>query len=461
MNPESGLNPEQKISRIEQTVQNNPEIAGLQAYEYFRNNGASQKAEFLSGEVDLTLKYPSLTMEAITKIAEPSQLALETLFKGDVSPKSEALFNAIEYRYSELFMLAMARDMLDQGLSDAQRAEARGWFVDANEGLYGKPDKEIFSALAKEYISGELTELPVEFEKSIQLQSELSSRMGVIDTTEFKTFVAGTELLEHISGLVHERFDGVVSHIDEDKTYNADSMVEVLDEALEKLGGKKLGWTTKKVANSSALAVSAHQKQVEVGENRVDSLGAELKHKTIHEVGVHAARAINAERGGWVSAAYGQDGYLDFEEAVAIALEDAYQGKFDDHGENYYLIAGLAYGLDNHEPRNFRETYEVMWRMLVLQAAKGVADVTDEQVVEAQSSAFTSCMRLFRGTDTRQPGVVYLKDLAYFKGQELAWQALKDVHTQEDFDLIFAGKLDLTRSDHRDIAQSIIAANNG
>jgi len=171
---------------------------------------------------------------------------------------------------------------------------------------------------------------------------------------------------------------------------------------------------------------------------------------------VHAGRSINAHKAGWLSAAYGQDGYVDFEESFATALEDAYKGEFTDHGENYYLIAGLAYGLDNHEPRDFRETFEVMWRVNALK--KRPAGLDEAAIEKAKSAAFTSCVRLFRGTTTHQRGVIYLKDLAYFKGQESVWRVLQGVQSQEDFDYLFAGKLDNSRADHQSIAAQIVAS---
>jgi len=235
-------------------------------------------------------------------------------------------------------------------------------------------------------------------------------------------------------------------------------MVDIMDTALDTIGAKAVGWRADIVKNSSALAASAHQKLVEVGENREPLEGSELQGRVLHEVGIHALRSVNAEHAGWLSATYGQDDYLSFEEALATALEDAFHGEFIDHGVQYYLIAGLAYGFDNHAPRDFREVYDIMYRFNALKkvATEGVV-LNDEVLADAKSKAFTNVLRMFRGTTTHDRGVIYLKDLAYFQGQELAWSVLDNVHTQEDFDLLLAGKLDLTRSDHLAIAQDIQA----
>jgi hypothetical protein len=66
-------------------------------------------------------------------------------------------------------------------------------------------------------------------------------------------------------------------------------------------------------------------------------------------------------------------------------------------------------------------------------------------------------MRMFRGTTAKDPGIIYLKDLAYFDGQEKAWSVLEQVQTPEDLEFLLMGKLDLTREDHVKIAKDIQA----
>jgi hypothetical protein len=459
MSSETYLSPEQKLSHVEVIVQENPEVAGLQAYEYFRSTASDQKPAFISGElVNLDLTYPDLTVETITRVKDPMLDALKTLMPGETNRKSESLYTAVEYRYSELFMMDMARRMDDTTLDPEERAEAQQWFVRASESLYGKPDKSVFSGLAAHAIAEKTLGNDSDSVETSQIRDELSGLIGEIDESNFAPFVPSPELVTRIGNLVHERFDSLVEHIDPDQEYDVYGMVQALDTALEKLDGKKLGWRVAKVPNSSVLAVSAHQKLVEVGENRPTIKGSVLRGKTLHELGVHAGRSINAEKASWLSAEYGQEGYLDFEESFATALEDAYHGKSEEHGEDYQLVAGLGYGLDNHSPRDFRETFEVMWRTKALDKVKD-GQISEKDLDKAKSSAFTSCLRLFRGTTGQQKGVIYLKDMAYSNGQESVWTVLKDVNTQQDLDLLFAGKLDNSKEEHQEIARDIVSSN--
>ncbi|GAC1387555.1 MAG: hypothetical protein NVS1B7_0590 [Candidatus Saccharimonadales bacterium] len=457
MTGEFYLPPEQKINSIEAMVEQNPEIAGLQVYEYFRNNSSKQKEEFLSGQrVELDLQYPFLTINSVEAVKVPMLSALKILMPGEKNNKSEALYSAVEYRYTELFMMDMARVMNSESLSKEEQNEARKYFSIANEALYGAPNKEIFSALAKKTLLAQVETSHTDNTQVSEIRDELNSLLGVTDNSDFVTFSPTPELVAHVGSLVHERFDDLVDHVDPEKDYDVQAMAEALDISLGKLGAKDMGWKISIVPNSTAMAVSAHQKQVQIGQDRPNNInGAVFRGKIIHEVGVHAGRSINAERDGWLSAVYGQDGYLDFEEAFATALEDAYKGEFVEHGANYYLAAGLAYGLDNHEPRNFAEVHSILWRNNALKKVED-GSLTEKQLATAKSSAFTTCIRFFRGTDTHQKGIIYLKDLAYFNGQESAWEYLKNVSNQVDFEIAFAGKLDITRPDHLDIAKHII-----
>jgi hypothetical protein len=453
------LTPEQRISEAEKQIIANPEIAGIQAYEYLRSDAASQKAAFIDGSrADLQLAYPNLGTLHLSDLAGDTQLALRTLMPAH-DEKSGALYNAVEYRFTEIALLGLACEMNDESLPESEHQEVTKWFTQTNEALYGKPDAEVFAGLARDNLNVH-TQKPLDEEqvKARQMQLEIEEILGEIQETTYAPFRPEQTTVDRIKLLVIERLGFLIEHIEEDKIYDVTDMKQALDIALGKMHGQELGWSVEIVEDSSVLSVSAHQRLIEVGKDRDDIDGLELKGKILHELGVHTLRSINAEKAGWLSAAYGQEGYLDFEEAFGTALEDAYRGEYGDSGVDYYLIAGLAYGYDNHEPRAFREVYEIMWRKHALQNLEGNQDLTEQQVDDAQSKAFNQCLRLFRGTKTTEPGIIYLKDLSYYSGQERVWSVLSTVESQEDLDPLFAGKLDLTNPYHQHIAQQILAA---
>lgn len=447
------------LQEVQNAILSNPEIIGFQGYEYFRSNAHELRAGFIDEGLDLHPMYPDLDSATYLNTAEEALETLKILMRRGTKddPKAAALFSAAEYRYAEMSLLHLAAQLNDPELPEESKNEALAWFRETNEALYGKPEDEMFHALAGEKITPILEAKYTEGSVEATIQTELSSLLGEIRETEVKPYRPESATVERIGGLVTDRFVEMIDHIVDEEVYSVEDMVSAIDIALDKIGGKEIGWRADIAKNSSSLAISAHQRVAEVGERRKALLGSELKAKVLHEVGVHALRSITAEKAGWLSAAYGQDGYLAFEEALATAMEDAYNGRFVDHGVNYYLIAGLAYGLDGHNPRDFREVYEVMWRMNALSNTNG-ENMSDDITSKAKTRAFNNCLRMFRGTRTTDKGVIYSKDLAYFVGQELAWEELDKVHSQADLDLLLAGKLDITREDHLDIAKAILAA---
>jgi len=447
--------PELKMSNIEQIVKDTPETAGLQAYEYFRNTSNDQKQEYIRGDIsDVTFEYPYLTKEAIFDLKKPMLKALTSLMPGEKNFQTNSMYDAIEYRYAELFLLDMARIMNNPTNNESDITQAEKLFKQSSEALYGKPEKNVFSSIASRTLSPNLIDNDTDDLQTQSIRSELRNLVGNISTSDHIKLSPSDELISKMHILVKDKFDPLVNHIEEDTMYDTTGMVNALNEALIKIGGHELGWATVKRSNSSNLSVSAHQREVEVGVNRKEIVGKELKTKIIHEIGVHALRSINAEKAGWLSAAYGQDGYLNYEESLGTAFEDVYNNKYKDRGENYYLIAGLVYGQDNHEPRDFNETYEIVWRNHLL--SKNLTEINEKDIEAAKIKAFNDCVRLFRGTTGKQKGVILLKDLAYFQGQESVWKSFENVSNEQDLELLLAGKLDISKPDHKNIAKLII-----
>lgn len=446
------LDPEEKLTLIESIVQENPEVAGLQAYEYFRSNVAEQKSYFINDGVQLKLTYAALTLDNIQRLNTPMLNALRALMSDESTDKTESLFSAIEYRYSELFLMDLSRRILH---GENEDPEVLKWFKDQNEALYGKPEQEQFNALAKRLILDK-SEPNQKDELNVALiKREVLTLVGEIGSSDYEPFVPDDELLGRLGSIVHELYDGLVDHIDPDITYDVENIKLAMQTALDKIGGQEYGWAAEIVPDSTDLSTSAHQRKIEVGVNRKAVSGSKLRELTIHEVGVHAWRSINALKAGWLSAAYGQDGYLNFEEALGRAMEFAYSGKFVNSGEDYYLLAGLAYGLDSHAPRDFKGVFDVMRRADALARIKN-GQLSDESIAKAKDLAFNRCVRFFRGTPMNVPGLVYLKDLSYFKGREIVWNVLKEVNTKEDLLRLMAGKLDNSREDHDRIGTEIL-----
>lgn len=448
--------PQEKLANAESLIIANPEIVGFQGYEYLVNNSNNFRDRFVSGDKGALyeIEYPLLNGEQLLILADRAKESLVALMAGEDNAKTKGLYNAIEYRLSEMFLIDLSCQLINTDINNSEQDDLNKWYRETSEALYGKPDKDVFSSLANKYVSPLLNKDYDSGTSEESIKEQLHDLFGSFDESDYQQYSPKPETLSVLGSLLHDRFDEILSHIDENIEYSAEDMVTAISQVMKNILGDNHEWNVLLKQNSGILSTSPHRKLIEIGENKKALNGLDLKALALHECGVHALRSVNANDAGWLSAAYGQEGYLAFEEALATAMQDAYIGKFKDHGINYYLIAGLAYGMDNHMERDFAEIYEIMWRYNSLSAASDT-ELTDEIINISKTKAFNACMRMFRGTKLDN-GALYLKDLAYFVGQEKAWSLLDNTKTQNDLNLLLAGKLDLTIAEHMDIAQQII-----
>lgn len=112
-------------------------------------------------------------------------------------------------------------------------------------------------------------------------------------------------------------------------------------------------------------------------------------------------------------------------------------------GIDHYVNIGLAY----FGGRNFREVFEIRWRMFYL-GDKTKGHSTRERREKAQELAFAQTARAFRGTG-------YLpncKDLVYFNGSTQVWQYIESLggdYPRLREELFETGKTDVTNKMHR------------
>ena len=133
----------------------------------------------------------------------------------------------------------------------------------------------------------------------------------------------------------------------------------------------------------------------------------ELEKLIVHELGVHTIRAASAESGDLPVSAFSKTGAYSrlTEEGLAKACEQAIDGKYDDICTVRYLAIGLAQVCG----KNFRQTYEILWRMEHLISGRSKED------------CFSIVQRVFRGT-----GVLPINtDLIYYRGYVLVWQYIE------------------------------------
>jgi hypothetical protein len=187
---------------------------------------------------------------------------------------------------------------------------------------------------------------------------------------------------------------------------------------------------------------------------------SELRRLIIHEQEVHARRSQNARKYNIKPIQLGTAGCSDAEEGLGVMLECAVANDLNNASFNRardrYLTAGLALGADDC-PRDARETYESLWRILAIRGSNdGLIDENDLAV--AKDQAYKHVENAFRGTQFWMKGVIYTKLKVYYEGLVKNAKLIDENIDNLDaiFDDIFIGKYDHTDSAEKELVLKVI-----
>ena len=159
----------------------------------------------------------------------------------------------------------------------------------------------------------------------------------------------------------------------------------------------------------------------------------ELKAIIVHELGVHALRAMTYQEAAYRSLFYGMPGYESVEEGIAKVMEQGVSGAYSDSGVMHYISIGLICLYK----KNFRETFEIQKRL------QGLSGHHSEKI------CFNSVQRALRGTDV----LPFSKDMVYYNGAVKVWEYVeKHLDDPELFDhLLLSAKTDIFDPDQRQL----------
>lgn len=117
------------------------------------------------------------------------------------------------------------------------------------------------------------------------------------------------------------------------------------------------------------------------------------------------------------------------------------RGNFREAGIDHYITAGLAY----FDGKDFRDAYEVKWRLSALEKLRDGGELTDDMCKKSQNAAYGSTMRSFRGTDD----LPWFKDLSYYNGAVDVWRHLEEIRGDDiRFMFVLLGKNDPSSKIH-------------
>lgn len=318
-----------------------------------------------------------------------------------------------------------------------EKTRAKHRFERASDAAFGRMHSDTFWSLLRERVARISTK---KLKKSdLIIYQELLGRIGVMGRNRKKHYVPDPKLVKEFGRKLRALFQGAISHIPNDK--NEFTPVEAAD-IFNEIIKQEYNIDFRAEVDKSLLtaSTSASRKRISIPGGRNNNYTRmELEKLIIHELGVHAVRAYSAAMSSLSVAAFPESGAYSrlTEEGLAKVCEQALDGKYDDICIVRYLSIGLAQVCR----KNFRETFEILWRLEHLVSKRTKED------------CFSIVQRTFRGTGELPINT----DLFYYRGYALVWKYIAG-HIHDDglmATLFLSGKNDFLKQKRETLVRTM------
>ncbi|HEX8182783.1 MAG TPA: hypothetical protein VF575_04250 [Candidatus Saccharimonadales bacterium] len=399
------------------------DMPGMRDASEFRD---SQKSAFLQGTVrnPVLNNCPNFELQRSNR-REMRRVATSLKFvqeqrrdEGVVASAEDGLLDSmIASRVRELDFVETAATIAANILSPERRAGQAEALKSTAREIYGMPD-----------INRALTLIDRRLQKARNIVADESHPMhdiaeqliASITLPEFATSEAtmSEEMVSHYRTLIRTMCQKAIEYSLEE--VNGKDILETTESAdvfnryLQIQGYAEDGWKAILVPNRSSCAAKMTDTVIEIGEKRTAGMRKQNKviESEIHEAEVHAGRQAKGKKLGAGLAEFGLLHYGSFEEPFAATVASMYHGKPKSAGEPFTIAIALAAGYDAHPERDFRDCYEILWRLSAVNQYTQDKSY-DMQVESAQTSAYSNLVRIWRGMPTDVPGCVFPKDRVY------------------------------------------------
>lgn len=335
----------------------------------------------------------------------------------DINPKFQAGYNDFVQTYLQRTEFMACAWKYNHAVDADAKAEAAREYMMSNIDIYGSPNESTYRSLLSEKIamirSKNLTG------RAKEIADELVDMVKIGDGYP-ERYKPSDETVEWMHDVAESLYDGMLSHVPDQAELSVSEMQEVFTTIIEQeFGEAAAGWRVV-TEKAKVVNVKATEKKVVVPENKDKRYKAETVRKLIvHELGVHMLRAINGSEVDFNPLETGLPNYLDAEEGLGKVMEQALLGKYEEAGVGHYITTGLAY----HDSKNFREIFDVKWRLDLLENLDESSEIADKLITEKQRLAYDVTDRIMRGTDD----LPWFKDLSYYNGTKAMWQHLEAI----------------------------------
>lgn len=486
MSKERPLQPESLAPDAVLERYNSHPIALLQTYEYFTQTGEfaeHAKADFLlKVEQGYTpaapgFSYPKLVIDQLVDWREDITEMLATTTSLDMKDEANRLIREnLTTRLAEVGIMLLAKLQSETDPTDPIYPVVSWQLQENMREVYGAPSKEDF----RDVLGARMASLQGVLEAD-NLPWEVAEAAGFIRdnlpvyTNNAKIYEPGTDTIDWYARQLKERCvdsivivkqalqDGILN-LDENGKLTSENIVAATNLVLRTQGYE--GWKSVATTNTNIDTSQADQIIYIPAKRTMDV--EEFEQVIIaHEVDQHVGRRVNGDTTGVaILGGLGCTDYLQWEEGNGKASEALISGKvkLTDSAFGFFLTGGLIMGLDKDDSngRNFGETFDLVWRLKLLDAFAKNGNIDDMQarIRKAKDGAYDHVRRLFRGTDGKMPRVFYPKDAVnYYLGQVEVWRKWdKDMvqhdetQRRQEHQLERSAKINPLRSDHRRVA---------
>lgn len=425
------------------------------------SNRAEQEEKFLSGEVrNPQFVYEKLgTADFGAAIKNIQQLGDSILNHPDLPSRYRKVYEEFIKNYQKQTELLLCAQMYHVAGLEEDRQNIAEAYQSLNIENYGEPEEETYRSLLGEKLKNIYSKKLIG--KANRLRKELFDMVDFdpdMDTPE--RFRPSDETVQWMHDVAESLYRGMLSHVPVDKSEFCphelqEIFVNVIQNEFNTYGnsggvrfynGEAEGWRVS-VEEAGSINVRSSEKKIVIPDNGMMRSREKVEELIVHEIGVHMLRAITGGETDVPPLANGLSGYYDTEEGLGVVMEQALRGKFAERGVDHYITAGLAH----YDKKDFRGSFEVKWRLSLLNSIKDGDDISDEKIEKAKKTAFAQTLRSFRGTND----MPLFKDLSYYNGSVEVWRYIDSMmETVDNRDLnlflLLAGKASIS-VEHRGI----------
>lgn len=416
------------------------------------SNRSEEEKRFLSGEViNPQFVYDKLNSadfdEAIKKI---QKIVNKILNHPSLPPSRRGIYEEFIADYSKKTTILNYVQQYNNAKSEEEKKAAAEKYRHLNIESYGEPDEDIYRSLLGEKLNcvrnKKLTG------KADDLRKELFGMVDFDPDVDIpERFRPSSDTVQWMYGVAESLYGGMLKHIpDEQVEFNPHELQKIFTDIIEEefngrgdtgsCAGVAEGWTVS-VEKATSINVKSSEKRIVIPDNGIMRSRKKIENLVVNEIGIHMLRSINGGETDVLPLKSGLSDYYDTEEGLGVVMEQALSGKFTERGVDHYITAGLAH-FDN---KDFREAFEIKWRLSLLSSVDDDGGVSGEQIAKAKKAAFTQTLRSFRGAND----LPLFKNLSYYNGSVEVWKYLESIKGDDLLlSLLLAGKVN-TSADHR------------